>query len=72
MKNNKKRVEIQKITGVSRPTINKYIKEDPRYLEEVAYRLLEAKNRRKNSGKIINVKEEKKQKENCGMRLMKL
>jgi len=43
----KKRVEIQKITGVSRPTINKYIKEDPRYLEEVAYRLLEAKNRRK-------------------------
>ncbi|ADQ41640.1 hypothetical protein Calkr_2177 [Caldicellulosiruptor acetigenus I77R1B] len=43
----KKRIEIHRITGVSRPTINKYIKEDPRYLSEVAYRLLEAKNRRK-------------------------
>lgn len=43
----KKRIEIHRITGVSRPTINKYIKEDPRYWDEVTYRVLEAKNRRK-------------------------
>ncbi|WAM36529.1 hypothetical protein OTK01_000302 [Caldicellulosiruptor acetigenus] len=43
----KKRIEIHRLTKISRPTINKYIKEDPRYWDEVTYRVLEAKNRRK-------------------------
>lgn len=43
----KKRIDIHKATGISRPTINKYVKADPRFLEEVAYRLLQAVERRK-------------------------
>lgn len=34
----KKRKEIQQITGVSRPTINKYIEADPRYETEMKWR----------------------------------
>lgn len=43
----KEKIEIYKATGVSRPTINKYIKADPRYSAEIEWRKQQAKERRK-------------------------